>query len=98
MEANVLEEKKTILSHRIIIENRQTGMVTGVRDVYSFHEGEILLDTEGGKLYVKGEMLHVKRLNLEKGEADIEGKISSFSYLSKNTDKKEESLLKRMFR
>ena len=78
-----MEEKKTILSHRIIIENRQTGMVTGVRDVYSFHEGE---------------MLHVKRLNLEKGEADIEGKISSFSYLSKNTDKKEESLLKRMFR
>ena len=49
-----MEEKKTILSHRIIIENRQTGMVTGVRDVYSFHEGEILLDTEGGKLSVKG--------------------------------------------
>lgn len=93
-----MDEKKTILSHRITMENRQTGTVTGVLDVQSFNEGEILLDTEAGKLSVKGEGLHVKRLNLEKGEADIEGKIGSFSYLSKNTEKKEESLLKRMFR
>lgn len=47
---------------------------------------------------IKGEELHVKRLNLEKGEADLEGKVDSLTYLSKNTDKKEESLLKRMFR
>ena len=82
------KEKKTILSHRIIIENRQTGMVTGVRDVYSFHEGEILLDTEGGKLSVKGEMLHVKRLNLEKGEADIEGRSAVFPTCQKIQTKK----------
>ena len=49
-----MEEKKTILSHRIMIENRQTGMVTGVRDVYSFHEGEILLDTEGESCLLRG--------------------------------------------
>ena len=47
---------------------------------------------------IKGEGLHVKRLNLEKGEADIEGKINSLIYLSRNTPKKEEKLLKRMFR
>ena len=47
---------------------------------------------------IKGERLHVKRLNLEKGEADIEGEVNSITYLSKSTEKKEESLLKRMFR
>lgn len=93
-----MEEKKTILPHRLTLDNRQEGTVTGVRDVHSFHEGEILLDTEAGKLSIRGEKLHVKRLNLEKGEADIQGKVNSFAYLSKNTENKEESLLKRMFR
>ena len=72
--------------------------MTGIKDIKSFDEKEILLFTEAGKLLIKGEELHVKRLNLEKGEADLEGKVDSLTYLSKNTDKKEESLLKRMFR
>lgn len=93
-----MEEKKTLLSHRLMLENRQGGTITGVRDVHSFDEAEILLYTEAGKLLVKGEQLHVKRLNLEKGEVDIEGKVNSLSYMSKTADKKEESLLKRMFR
>ena len=72
--------------------------MTGIKDIKSFDEKEILLFTEAGKLLIKGEELHVKRLNLEKGEADLEGKVDSLTYLSKNTDKKEESFLKRMFR
>lgn len=93
-----MEEKKTVLSHRVLLEGRGAGTVTGVQDVHSFHEGEILLLTNAGKLQIKGELLHVKRLNLEKGEVDIEGKVHSLTYLSKNVEKKEESLIKRMFR
>lgn len=93
-----LEERKVSSVHRLTLENRQGGTVTGVLDVHSFDEGEILLLTQAGKLSVKGEQLHVKRLNLEKGEVDIEGKVNCLNYLSKNTEKKEESLLKRMFR
>lgn len=81
-----------------MLENRQGGTITGVRDVNSFDEKEMLLLTDAGKLLIKGDQLHVKRLNLEKGEVDIEGKVDSLTYLSKSTDKKEESLLKRMFR
>ena len=93
-----MEEKKTMCAHRLSLDNRQEGTVTGVRDIHSFNESEILLETEAGRLSVKGELLHVRRLNLEMGEADIEGKINSLTYLSKNTENKEESLLKRMFR
>ncbi len=84
--------------HRLSLDDRKSGTLTGVRDVSSFDEKEILLLTAEGKLLIKGEQLHVKRLNLEKGEVDIEGRVDSLTYLSKNTDKKEESLLKRMFR
>lgn len=84
--------------HRLSLDDRKSGAMTGVRDVSSFDEKEILLLTAEGKLLIKGEQLHVKRLNLEKGEVDIEGRVDSLTYLSKNADKKEESLLKRMFR
>jgi len=93
-----LEEKKVSPAHCITLRDRQRGSVTGVRDIHSFNESEILLETDAGKLSVKGELLHVKHLDLEKGEAEIEGKIGSFVYLSKKSETKEESLLRRMFR
>ena len=80
-----LEEKRTLSAHSLTLNNRQGGRITGVRDVNSFDEKEILLFTDAGKLVIKGEV-------------DLEGRVDSLTYLSKNTDKKEESLLKRMFR
>ena len=53
---------------------------------------------QAGKLVIKGEQLHVKQLDLEKGEVDLEGKVDSLTYLSKNTDNRDESLFRRMFR
>lgn len=93
-----MEERKTTLSHKLMLENRQGGTITGVLDVHSFDEEEMILLTEAGKLVIKGEQLHVKRLNLENGEVDIEGKVNSLTYTSKSVEKKDESLLKRMFR
>lgn len=93
-----MEGKSAQQSHRLTLENRNGGAITGVLDVVSFDEKEILLNTQLGKLMIKGEQLHVKRLLLEKGEADIEGRVDSLTYLSKSTERAEESLIKRMFR
>ena len=62
-------------THSLMLENRQGGRITGVKDVKSFDEKEILLFTQAGKLVIKGEQLHVKQLDLEKGEVDLEGKV-----------------------
>ena len=67
-------------NHKLILNNRKAGLVTGVLDVLSFNLNEILLETEQGMLLIKGNDLHVKKLTLEKGEVDIEGKIDSFTY------------------
>ena len=55
--------------HRLVLSDRHSGSVTGVNDVVSFDENEIVLDTEMGLLTIRGKELHVKRLTLEKGEA-----------------------------
>ena len=75
-----MEEKNMAKSHKLMISNRQNGSFTGVVDVLSFDISEILLETEMGMLHVKGRDLHVNRLNLEKGEVDIEGLIEAFHY------------------
>ena len=66
--------------HKLLIHNRKAASVTGVNDVLSFDIAEILLETEQGMLLIKGEDLHVRKLMLEKGEVEIEGKIDSFAY------------------
>ena len=75
-----MEEKNVAKSHKLMISNRQSGTFTGVVDVLSFDISEILLETEMGMLHVKGRDLHVNRLNLEKGEVDIQGQIQSLDY------------------
>ena len=75
-----MEENKLTKSHKITLTNRKSGSFTGVLDVISFDIAEILLETEQGMLNVKGKDLHVNRLNLEKGEVDIEGIIDTLSY------------------
>ena len=64
--------------HRITLDGRKQCKVTGVTDVLSFDEGAVLLETVDGMLMIKGEGLHVSRINLDKGEADIDGKADSF--------------------
>lgn len=86
-------------THKIIISNRKSGVLNGVIDVLSFDVGEILLETELGMLMIKGADLHVKRLTLEKGEIDIEGRIDSLTYSDvKTASKQGESLLGRLFK
>ena len=62
-----MEERQLVKpqNHRLVINNRKTGTVTGVLDVLSFDLNEILLETEQGMLMVKGTDMHVNRLNLE---------------------------------
>lgn len=93
-----MEEKKITTSHRLLLDNRARGTITGVLDVEDFDAEKIQAQTEAGKLLIKGENLHITSLNLEKGELELEGKVDSLIYTAKGAMKKEESLLKRMFR
>lgn len=95
MDGQYIENK----NHRIVIHNRKSIALTGVKDVLSFDSIEILLDTVQGMLMIRGEELHVNRLSLEKGEVDVDGKIDSFAYAGdKTATKGNESLFGRLFR
>lgn len=86
-------------AHKISMSGRKSASLTGVEDVLSFDDHEILLETTEGVLMIRGEDLHVNRLSVEKGEVDIEGHIASLSYSDKDGFKQgSESLFGRLFR
>ena len=86
-------------THKLVLSGRRTCNLTGVIDVLSFDEGEVVLETDMGMLMIKGNELHVTRLTLDKGESDIEGRIDSFTYSEQTTARaKGESVLARLFK
>ena len=75
------EEKKPITAkHKLVIEQRESVAITGVVDVISFDEEQVICETELGVLILRGNALHVSNLNLDSGHLDIFGEISSINY------------------
>lgn len=86
-------------NHRIVLYDRKSGQLTGVRDVRSFDLNEIVLETERGILTITGQDLHVDRLNLDKGEVDLDGQVDSMRYTDGDAAVKTgQGFLKRLLR
>ncbi len=68
------------MPHHVILEDRRALTVSGVSDVDSFDELTVIIYTDMGELTVKGEGLHINRLNIETGELTLEGMIQSLTY------------------
>lgn len=93
-----MDERQLVKAHKISLNNRVSGTMTGIREVISFDAGEIVLDTEQGILIVKGEDLHVNRLTLDKGEVEIDGRIDGIVYADQDEKKRSrENFLARLF-
>lgn len=85
--------------HKMTMMNRKNCSLSGVLDVIAFDENEVILETDMGMLMMKGQGLHVKRLTLEQGEVELEGKLDSFLYSeTKSLAAKGESFLVRLFK
>lgn len=76
------EEKKpnTQRAHNVILEGRKRLSVSGVSDVESFDDTEIVAYTSGGNLIIRGSELHIDRLDLENGDLNVTGLVSDLSY------------------
>lgn len=66
--------------HGMVLNNRETLEATGVTDVNSFDDREIVLDTTQGPLWIKGEDLHITQLSLEQGKVVVQGRVSLMEY------------------
>lgn len=66
--------------HHILLESRSHLAVSGVEEVESFDENQIVMATTAGELIVRGEDLHIEQLSLDGGELKVEGRVESLIY------------------
>jgi len=77
--------KPVEMPQNLILESRRKLSITAVKDVESFDEEAVVINTARGALIVRGSNLHMEKLSLESGEVIVEGTIDSLEYESGNT-------------
>lgn len=90
-----MEENLTAVQN-VIIENRKRLNISGVKDVSSFDDETVLLDTALGRMTVKGEALHIESFNTVTGDLTAVGKVHAVVYMS--DAKSSGGFLSRLFR
>ena len=68
------------LPHSLKLDERKKLAVTGVTEVVSFDEENVVLRTAQGTLVVQGQGLQLKQLTPEGGNVAVAGQVSSLVY------------------
>ncbi|MBR1539880.1 MAG: sporulation protein YabP [Clostridia bacterium] len=85
-----MEEKKlsSVAMQNIYLENREKLNISGVKDVLSFDDQMVILETELGLLTVKGENLRINKLSIDTLDVSIDGTINTLIYSDNASDKR----------
>ena len=68
------------MSHKLTLNERRQLTMTGVTEVVSFDDTQVVLQTTLGTLVVQGQELQLKTLSQEGGQVAVHGQISAFAY------------------
>ena len=66
--------------HSLNMESREKLSITGVDDVSGFDENLVVLTTALGDLTIRGQGLHIDRIDLDVGQLEVRGHIQELSY------------------
>ncbi len=74
------KEKTPLRPHNVILEDRCRLSVSGVLDVDSFDDRQIITKTSKGSLILRGSDLHIDKLSLDSGELVVTGLVTDLGY------------------
>ncbi len=81
--------------HNIIMENRKKLTISGVKRVENFDDNIIVLDTQMGQMTLKGENLHISKMDIDIGNLSVSGNFYGLIY---NETSNSNSFFKRIFK
>ena len=90
------ENERRPEDHRILLEERERLLVSGVEEVERFDEETIRLTTVSGGLEIQGEGLHIEQLSLDGGDLRVEGRVNALLY-DGDGEEREGGLFHRLF-
>lgn len=93
-----MEKKVEDRKSSMALENRKRLSLSGVIEVISFNDEQIILNTCLGSLIIKGEGLRMNKLDVQNGDIMITGTINSCVYTNKESKQDKESILAKLFK
>ena len=94
-----MEEKNSNRKHAVSLMEREKLTLSGVKEVFSFDEQLIELETSRGYLDIRGEELHIIKMNIDDGDIVVEGKIDELIYHdNQGAGKKKGSMMAKLFK
>lgn len=91
------DESQSNIVQNVILENRKKLTLTGIKDVLSFDDEIIVVESELGLINIKGTDLKVNKISVETGDVIIEGTIKMIEYSDKDILSKQ-SLMSKIFK
>ena len=92
-------EERNNKKHSLNLVEREKLILSGVKEVFSFDEQLIELETCKGYLDIRGENLHIIKMNIDDGDIAIEGIICEMIYHENaGIGKKKGSIMSKLFK
>ena len=88
-----MNEQSDELRHDVVIKSRKELQMSGIIDVSSFDEHEIVVQTSTSGASIDGEGLKIERFNAQSGELIVNGKINGIFYYGKEPNKKKKGII-----
>lgn len=89
-------EENGYANHNVIMESRKKLNISGIKDVISFDDETVLVESCMGRITVKGEELHISSFNTESGDLNVTGHINALVYMS--DERNQGGFVSRLFR
>ena len=84
--------------HNVVMKDRKSLDLTGVKQIDSFDSNEFLLETSQGCMLVQGKDLTLGKLDTERGEVSIHGLIDRLEYIVNKKGPGKESFLGKLLK
>ena len=99
----IVEERKNVNSlnniiQNLVLENRNKLSISGVKDVLSFDDQVVIMETELGLLTIKGENLKINKLSIDTQEVIVEGEINNLGYSDDSKKEQDGGLFSKIFK
>lgn len=83
-------------THTLSVDRRSHVVITGVLDVYSFQEQEVVLKIDSGEMVLTGQNLHISKLLLDNGQLSVDGRVDGVQYQGSPKHEEKKRLWRRL--
>ncbi|MBQ9744676.1 MAG: hypothetical protein IJW19_06075 [Clostridia bacterium] len=87
-----MEEIREVLNHDVTITSRKKIQMTGISDVLSFDDGQIMAQNSDSDVSIEGEGLKIEKFDSSSGMLTVNGKINGLYYYGSVPQKKKKSI------